>query len=88
MAPTNAIVFVAAADGRSGSGVHAALNDASSAFGAVLFHDGGDDHGGLMVVNDGVHDVTSRDGDEAVASSLLRVRTPTPKDEGVPNWLN
>ncbi|EJK45064.1 hypothetical protein THAOC_36345, partial [Thalassiosira oceanica] len=64
------VVPLAAAYGRAGRDVHAALDDAAAALGAVLLHDGGDDHGRLVVVDDGVHDVAARDGDEAVAPGL------------------
>lgn len=64
------IVFIATTNGRSGGNVHSALDDAPTAFGAVLLHDGADDHGCLVVVNDGVHDIASGNGDEAITSCL------------------
>mmetsp|Transcript_3322 Transcript_3322/g.8459 ORF Transcript_3322/g.8459 Transcript_3322/m.8459 type:complete len:291 (-) Transcript_3322:115-987(-) len=64
------VVLVSAADGRAGRNVHPAFDYAPAALCAVLLHDGADDHGGLVVVHDGVHDVASRDGNEAIASCL------------------
>mmetsp|Transcript_6086 Transcript_6086/g.8721 ORF Transcript_6086/g.8721 Transcript_6086/m.8721 type:complete len:289 (-) Transcript_6086:639-1505(-) len=64
------VVLVTSANGRSGSDVHAMLDNATTTFGNVLFHDGGNDHGSLMIVDNAVHQVTTGNRDQTVASSL------------------
>mmetsp|Transcript_19288 Transcript_19288/g.56291 ORF Transcript_19288/g.56291 Transcript_19288/m.56291 type:complete len:330 (+) Transcript_19288:836-1825(+) len=62
------IIPIAEADGRAGRDVHPPLDDAPSELGALLLHDGRDDHGSLVIVHNGVHEVDARDGREAVRS--------------------
>mmetsp|Transcript_19757 Transcript_19757/g.55823 ORF Transcript_19757/g.55823 Transcript_19757/m.55823 type:complete len:326 (-) Transcript_19757:1298-2275(-) len=62
------VIHVSAADGGSGGDVHAALDDATAAFGAVLLHDGRNDHGCLVVVDDRVHEVRAGNVDQGIAA--------------------
>jgi hypothetical protein len=62
------VVIVATADCGSGSNIHSSLDHSSTTFGTVLFHDRRDDHRGLMVVNNGVHQVSTGNSNKGVTS--------------------
>mmetsp|Transcript_14524 Transcript_14524/g.27734 ORF Transcript_14524/g.27734 Transcript_14524/m.27734 type:complete len:325 (-) Transcript_14524:1194-2168(-) len=60
------IIPITSADGAPGRHVHASLHHPSTQFGALLLHDARYDHGRLVVVNDGVHEIDTGDGRQRV----------------------
>jgi hypothetical protein len=45
------------------------LDHSTATLGTILFHDGRDDHWGFVVVNNGIHQVTTSNCDQGVTSS-------------------
>ena len=64
------VILVSTANGRSSGNVHSLLDNTTTTFGTVLLHDGRDDHGSLVIVDNGIHEISSSNANESITTSI------------------
>mmetsp|Transcript_9825 Transcript_9825/g.17905 ORF Transcript_9825/g.17905 Transcript_9825/m.17905 type:complete len:289 (+) Transcript_9825:1015-1881(+) len=64
------VILISTANGRSSGNVHSFFDNTTTTFGTVLLHDGRDNHGSFVVIDNGIHEISTCNANESIAAGI------------------